>query len=915
MTHAGNHPMKNSEILVPIASTVRLATTPPGWDSQTEVSLSSAGFTASDSEDFMTICFDTEFVGPPEAMTRDDILAGKAKYSVLSYQFHCRTASGEQWSGIICPDDDKRITLGEFIVFALGSGVKEHQIVLPRHFSLVGHFTRADIPAFADFEDLQRSLSNVRNTFVTTDRRLKFALDNGVKLTASLRDTMLLSPGDSKSLDAIGEMLGIPKILLRNDSRDERQAKKRMDLVRSGEWPLFRRYAIHDATICSDFTWQIIDQYERLTGTKRIPVTLTSIGIDRLMASWKQQGLDAEAVVGRESHRQKRWHDNLGHYITSNVNVLSVDCAEHERLASEAYHGGRSEQFWFGPGFRADWVDYDLASAYPTAMSKIGKPDWSCIKVTNDPHEFGIDTLGCARVQFEFPESVRYPTLPVRTANGLIFPQKGESHCAAPEIYLAMRLGAKVTIKHGIIVPTDASTPIFGPFIRHCLDQRKQHPKGSFHNLFWKETANAIYGKTAQGLLGKRVYVMNAGGTQPLPPSKITNPYFAAYITSYVRAVLGEIINRLPASVCIFSCTTDGFISNASPSDIAQAQLGPLGISFSAAREVLTGGRSVLEAKHKIAVPLGWKIRGQATLVEGEPVEGEPGFNIVLAKGGIHLDQDFDTLFARNAEIVRMFFDRRPHDEIVFSALTGIRDIVEHGADLVAKRIKRRLNMEYDWKRRPLATTDHPGYSHLCFSTAPWETVEQFQSMRYLFERYSSKHPVSLKTAADFEQLAYYVESYNRLPEAERKSLRKDRTDLRKLRSVLSAARHSKEFGLAEIEGVRTAQQFAALLESCGIPCTRADAENGKRKSVARHSVPETDRAVAAVKRLGELLPALEGSELFAIVTPAFSILANDPTRCTDISCILSDKSSDQWQAQVAAMYPRAAFSRGVQLP
>ena len=45
--------------------------------------------------------------------------------------------------------------------------------------------------------------------------------------------------------------------------------------------------------------------------------------------------------------------------------------------------------------------------------------------------------------------------------------------------------------------------------------------------------------------------------TKPLASSKITNPFFASYITSYVRAVLGEIINSLPENVMVFSCTTD----------------------------------------------------------------------------------------------------------------------------------------------------------------------------------------------------------------------------------------------------------------------------------------------------------------------------------------------------------------------
>ena len=72
-------------------------------------------------EPYLIVGFDTEFKGPDEAVTRDEIKEGEAKYRVLSYQFHCRLQSGEQWSGVGCPDQDERISLGQFLVFALGS--------------------------------------------------------------------------------------------------------------------------------------------------------------------------------------------------------------------------------------------------------------------------------------------------------------------------------------------------------------------------------------------------------------------------------------------------------------------------------------------------------------------------------------------------------------------------------------------------------------------------------------------------------------------------------------------------------------------------------------------------------------------------------------------------------------------------
>lgn len=185
-------------------------------------------------------------------------------------------------------------------------------------------------------------------------------------------------------------------------------------------------------------------------------------------------------------------------------------------------------------------------------MALIGLADWKNARVSTKVADFTPLTLGVAQVEFTFPKSVRFPTLPVRTENGLVFPRRGTSDCAAPEIALALSLGAKLTIRHGVIIPTDLSKPIFNGFIGYCINKRKSYPKGSLRNLFWKELSNSSYGKTAQGLREKRVYDLRDRDTKPLPPSKITNPFFAAYITSFVRATLGEIINALPAEVCVF---------------------------------------------------------------------------------------------------------------------------------------------------------------------------------------------------------------------------------------------------------------------------------------------------------------------------------------------------------------------------
>ena len=334
---------------------------------------------------------------------------------------------------------------------------------------------------------------------------------------------------------------------------------------------------------------------------RKAPATLTAIGVDLLMEKWKTDlKIDPLEVVGKQKVERKNYSKKLGRYKAEKVIVPFEQFAFYETLATECYHGGRGEQFWFGPAFVDEWTDYDLAGAYPTAMALIGFPDWMNLRQTTRLDDFTPEALGVASVEFEFPQSVRFPTMPVRSENGLIFPRNGVSNCSAPEIFLARSLGAKLKIRHGVIVPTDNHRPVFKDFIRDCVGKRLSYAKGSLDALFWKELSNSSYGKTAQGLHSKRVFDLRDQEMKDLPPSKITNPFFAAFITSFVRAALGEVMNGLPRNVCIFSCTTDGFLTNASADQIANASNGPICKLYSYSRDTLTGDPSILEPDRKL---------------------------------------------------------------------------------------------------------------------------------------------------------------------------------------------------------------------------------------------------------------------------------------------------------------------------
>ena len=813
---------------------------------------------------YLLVGFDTEFKTPDYHVSRDEIVSGGAKYRVLSYQFHAKLSSGEEWQGIHCTQADERMSMGEFLVFVLGKGKKDLGVEqLPTTIFLVGHFTRADIPAFSDFKDHQDVLSSVRNTFLSIDKHLELHLEKDneeiAKLRVIIRDTMLLTPQASKSLKELGKLVGFEKVELDPDPKIAKKMISEMDQVRKNNWGIYRKYALMDATICKEYIEKIIHQYENVTGKKKVPVTLTSIGVDLLLKTWNEElKLDYLSVLGKEEVKHKFFDKAKGHYRTKNEEVPIEEFGHHIPFITESYHGGRGEQFWFGPCFEDDWIDIDLASAYPTAMSIIGMPFWREIYECHEIDKYTPTTLGFVWVDFEFSETVRYPTLPVRTSNGLIFPRVGTSYCSSPELVVAKNLGAKLTIRRGVIVPTDSKQLVFQPFIRTCVQMRSKAGSKTLEGLFWKEISNSTYGKTAQGLHKKRVYDMRDRSTKPLPPSRITNPAFASFITSFVRGLLGEIINNIDRDKIVFSCTTDGFLTNFPEERMNELTRGQLAGMYAKARDEISGDSKILEIKHSIRQPLGWRTRGQATLKIHPKLKGQE-FGIVLAKGGIFTKPESEEDEQQNQEIVELFFNRRPDSILYVESLTGIRDIVEHDADLVTKEIQKRLNMEYDWKRQPTDVQVSKDYNHIYFQTQPWYSVHQFEEIRDLWDEFTKSENRCIRTLEEFNTFADYIECRAIDPEAAR-YLKKDNPDINRLKILLCSAWQQSKAGLTK--GVpKTANEFAEILKSHGISCKRTDVENGRKREFEPNSCPPTEAAKNLLNDLKAEFPSLDGDQ------------------------------------------------------
>jgi hypothetical protein len=880
---------------------------------------------------YLIIGFDTEYQRYADDDTRT------LNNEVLSYQYCCTVIerdgddnSVSVWSGLTKPKGPKvedRLSLEEFLIAALTDGCNQHpNLKLPSTIYLVAHFTRADVPSFADFKDeTTRSalnLDNIRNLFMNVANDITLDLldpkdcDN-IQLSVKIRDTMTLAPAGAKSLAAIGDILGFEKIELGSTPQEELSIKQNMKSLMERDWVTFEKYAIRDAEICTQYTRKMIRLYQERTDKFRMPVTLTSIGVDLIRQFWKGEGVNPLEIVGKEEIKEKYWSNRFGRYQTKKKVVYLKKIHWSLDFFTECYHGGRNEQFWFGPAFESVWYDYDLSSAYPSAMALIGRPDWDKCRPIRDTDEllnFQSAELAFANVDFEFPEDVAYPVLPVRTENGLIFPRKGNSTTHISEILLAHRLGAKITLVEGRFIPSGrhgnfkqgVERPIrpFDGFTRYCIEKRKRFPKKTLNNLFWKELVNSTYGKTAQGLRERRIYDLRDQDTKPLAESPITNPVYAAFITAFCRGVLGEIMNALPCDVAIFNVTTDGFLTTATAEQMAQASKGTLCRFYRSSRRLLTGVPSgkedVYEIKHIIRKPLGWRTRAQATLVPSEmadwqgtgmtPKEDE---RYVLAKGGIKLP-DPASKPAENSQIIDLFLNRQPTDTMMMKLGLGIRDMYELGADFVDREMEKVLSMEFDWKRRPKnpVMAEGQGYRHLQFQTSPWQTIEQFQKTRQLWEQYNLSERHCLKTVEDLEAFASFHESSLSTEGDASKYLRKDQGDLKRLRQELLIAWKLRKAGTHQLKPHafgRTnifptyklkAKELAAILnDDLGIPCTKTDVDNAAKKTVfVPHRVPNTqDVRTKLIRIKRDLFPRLEITELVS-GDAEFLLIAENPS-------------------------------------
>jgi len=369
---------------------------------------------------------------------------------------------------------------------------------------------------------------------------------------------------------------------------------------------------------------------------------------------------------------------NLSKVFTPTGVELAGDLPFYISYFLGSYHGGRNESFIYGM-IRETVYDYDLPGAYPTAMSLLDYPDWRRKEVFLEMSgeefmvnykDFLFKSYTALKVEFNFPDTVQYPPLPVRlNESSIIYPLSGVSCCTGHEILLASRLNCDFKILGGVFIPfknlkfpsdkpvrnltnrkidrllketsdgkskvVEIRDPLFDVLekqytdhlketyskgrsdkkkepefikdesevsnffktVKRLVSERNRYEKGSYMNLLYKFLANSGIGQMARGLNRKKAFDTKTLKPEIISPGDLISPLYAGWITSYIRCTLTELLNNTPGN--IFSCTTDGFISNQKGLDLIEPSSEDIfSSSYYKAREKLTGKGELLEVKH-----------------------------------------------------------------------------------------------------------------------------------------------------------------------------------------------------------------------------------------------------------------------------------------------------------------------------
>lgn len=666
--------------------------------------------------------------------------------------------------------------------------------------TLVAHNALADISSFNQTAKLSKKsvLTNLTSAGggVFSSTPAYFNLKSPVNpqyfyaLKVDVRDTMTFAPVGSRKLSDLGQAIGLPKL------EDKIIDKTNMRALLETDPVLFAEYASRDATIALLYSSSLFG-----INTSQPVTLLTSCASIAKQSIASHLGVDPEDSA--EFLRKYRGLEKVKHGKTMDayglVPVISPEPINHSAgqvisYAEKAYHGGYNACAHVGSYAWLTTFDFDLKNAYPTAMCLVPDIDWSD-PIEREIHDVDltVDTFDTcspwflAYCSFAFPADVKYPSIMINDDGVPVYLRTSEGldgvYASGPEIYVALRLGARVHVKTGFFLrPLRRSDgtesyslrSVVKDFVSDRTIAKNTDGKNSLADQVLKLMVNGLYGKVAQNVSPKRNWCARSKKMESIGDSPVTNPVSACFITAIVRATLLAAANQVEKlGFRFFSVTTDGFISDIPLKTLESLDLFGFTEFLARSRRFLTDGESqIWETKHAQDDLLNICTRGNVSLrCAANPFEiadvetGEVAvFSGVCAhnsyKTGVDpSDEQYE--FKDRLEFMTAVLGREGALPSVTKHLTSLKEMVQTAAPYGCREITRNIRMDFDLKRKPVRSsfnTVRPiveglGFAIVNFSTEPFENIDEFR--RYRRKKADS---VCLRTSSDWEDFWNRVE-------------------------------------------------------------------------------------------------------------------------------------------------------------
>ncbi|MBF0474010.1 MAG: hypothetical protein HQK93_09825 [Nitrospirae bacterium] len=546
------------------------------------------------------------------------------------------------------------------------------------------------------------------------------------------------------------------------------------DLLKDN-FALYLKYSIGDSIIAVEFIKKF---YETIANDPQLK-------IEKQITTSSQIGVELiRNEIGRENYKQFLGYEKFSGYEvparmafnfnskkTKGWSVLGLP--PHILDGERALHGGRNETFIYGYYPDKCLYDYDLASAYGTALLMISDVDWKVYKQVWDISEINARSIGFARVKFKFFDWVKYPTFPVRTAYGLLFPLEGDTYITWTELYTAVKnemLESYEILESRLYKRKDKETiPLI---VSRQIMKRKEYGKDEIENFIYKLSVNSIYGKFAESSYNndsiniKKSFEADKIVKRYTQNGSLYNPMLAAFVTGYIRALAGEYLLYFQNNgVEVTSVTTDGFLINRRLTDDEMKSVGYLSRLTSWIRDYWVNDNNVLELKHYGESAFSFRARGYMTMKKFSEDINKTGKDDprLVARGGLQIkDKDLDN-------IIRILFEKflnaKPDNTYNQKRSSNLEDYLDgiESYTMICQEVSE--NMDFDHKRNPIdikpSLIDYKGqtYEKIVFNTIPWNTVDEFLTVRDRYKKYlqNRSNNNKLQSIADYEDFSKYL--------------------------------------------------------------------------------------------------------------------------------------------------------------